>query len=132
MVWLVSPQTKSVPIFISFDIFIKTDKTQPLAQHHYTCYILEWRNHGDSEQTSKPFDFETIAIYDIKAVFDHLCHQLNITHIHAITHSGGGICLTMFLCRYRQFVPYVRSMTLVACQAFLAGERFFPALGYCC
>lgn len=98
-----------------------------LANHGFTCYILEWRNHGDSDKTTHPFDFETIAKEDIKAVFDYLCHQLNIKHIHAITHSGGGISLSIFLARNPQYISYIKSMTLVACQAFGAANHH---LGY--
>lgn len=99
-----------------------------LAKYGYACYILEWRNHGDSNKTTQPFDFETIALYDIKATFDYLCYKLDIQNIHAITHSGGGISLAIFLSRYPKFCSYVQTMTLVACQAFGASYHYLAHL----
>lgn len=89
-----------------------------LANLGYSCYILEWRGHGDSDIVTQPFDFETVALCDIKTVFDYLLNELHITRWHCITHSGGGICLTMLLSRYPQYQTNIQSMTLVACQAF--------------
>lgn len=82
-----------------------------------TCYILEWRGHNGFK-AKKPFDFETVALYDFYTAFDYLCHQLNFKNIHTITHSGGGICLSMFLIRHPQFKSHIKSMTMVACQSF--------------
>lgn len=96
-----------------------------LTNNGYTCYILEWRNHGDSDKTNQLFDFETIALYDIKATFDYLRYELGVKHIHAITHSGGGIGLAIFLSRYPNFCTYIKTMTLVACQAFGASYNYF-------
>lgn len=89
-----------------------------LANMGYRCFILEWRNHGASEKIKHDFDFETVALYDIKTAFDYLYNNLNIKQLHCITHSGGGICLTMFLIRYPHYKTHIKSMTLVACQAF--------------
>lgn len=82
-----------------------------------TCYILEWRGHN-SFKAKEPFNFETVALYDFYTAFDYLCHQLNLKKIHTITHSGGGICMSMFLIRHPRFKNYIKSMTMVACQSF--------------
>lgn len=89
-----------------------------LFENGFNCYILEWRNHGESEKISKDFNFETIALFDIKVGFEYLTKQLNIDKFHAITHSGGGICLTMFLINYPDYQKNIKSMTLFSCQAF--------------
>ena len=89
-----------------------------LAEFGYTCYIMEWRNHGDSIRTNKNFNFETIAVYDLKTVFTYLFDQLNIPTLDCITHSGGGISLTMFLIRYKIYNIRITSITMFACQAF--------------
>lgn len=39
-----------------------------------------------------------------------------------ITHSGGGICLTMFLIKNRQYIPRLNSITMFSCQAFGAAH----------
>lgn len=88
-----------------------------LKDKGFTCYILEWRGHN-GYKAKKPFDFETVALYDFYTAFDYLCHQLKLTKIHTITHSGGGICLSIFLIRYPQFKNCIKSMTMVACQSF--------------
>lgn len=91
------------------------------AKKGYVCWIMEWRNHGKSAAGKSRFDFETIALFDMKAVFSYLTQRLHIRNLHCITHSGGGICLTMFLARNPGFMTYIRSVTLFACQAFSAG-----------
>ena len=29
-----------------------------LTKHQYTCWVFEWRNHGQSKQSRNPFDWE--------------------------------------------------------------------------
>jgi predicted alpha/beta hydrolase len=90
----------------------------------YICWIMEWRNHGESSKVKKKFDFSTIAEYDIKAVFDFLFGQLKIQNIDCITHSGGGICLTIFLINFPEYIPKIKSITMFSCQAFGACHNF--------
>lgn len=123
-VWQIVPETlpNQQTVFLTHGTF--SDKricwgiAEFLANLGYDCYILEWRGHGDSEAVTQPFDFETVALCDIKTVFDYLLNELHITQWHCITHSGGGICLTMLLVHYPQYQTNIQSMTLVACQAF--------------
>lgn len=84
----------------------------------YTCWIMEWRNHGASEPTKKKFNFETIALFDFKAAFKYLFEKEKIANLSCITHSGGGICLTMFLTRNQDYISKVNNVTIFACQAF--------------
>jgi len=86
----------------------------------YNCWVMEWRNHGASQRVKSNFDFETVAHYDLKAVVEHLIHREQIKYFHAVTHSGGGICLTMLLCRNPEYQNNVMSATMFACQAFSA------------
>lgn len=90
----------------------------------YTCWVMEWRNHGKSSITKKKFDFETIAKYDVKSVFNYLFETLKINNIDCITHSGGGICLTMFLIKNQQYISKLNSITLFSCQSFGASHSF--------
>ena len=89
-----------------------------LAKLGYSCYIMEWRNHGKSLTTKKKFNFETIALYDLKAVFTYFFEDLKMTSIDCITHSGGGICLSMFLIKHKTYNSKINSITMFACQAF--------------
>lgn len=91
-----------------------------LVEQGYTCWILEWRNHGDSPFTASKFNFETIALYDFLAVFEYLFQDLNINRLDCITHSGGGLCLTMFLINYPEYQASINSMSLFCCQSFAA------------
>ena len=85
---------------------------------------MEWRNHGESAKPKTKFNFETIAQFDIKAVLTYLLEDLKINQLHCITHSGGGICLTMCLLNNEKWVPKISSMTLFSCQSFGACHTF--------
>lgn len=89
-----------------------------LARLGHTCYIMEWRGHGASSTPKDKFNFETIAFYDIAAAFAYLFDELKLDNLHALTHSGGGICLTMFLTQNQHYIDKLSSITMVACQAY--------------
>ncbi|MGP4714593.1 MULTISPECIES: alpha/beta fold hydrolase [unclassified Psychrobacter] len=89
-----------------------------LAALGHTCYIMEWRGHGHSPVPKHKYKFETIALYDYKASFDYLFDELKLDHVHTVTHSGGGLCLTMFLIQNQQYIDKVSSATIFACQGY--------------
>ncbi len=90
------------------------------VEQGYNCWAMEWRNHGASQRIKSKFDFETVAHFDLKAVVDHLIHKERIRYFHSVTHSGGGICLTMLLCKNPEYQNNIMSATMFACQAFSA------------
>nr|WP_298312540.1 alpha/beta hydrolase [uncultured Aquimarina sp.] len=94
-----------------------------LTKKGFTCWIMEWRNHGNSAKTDQKFNFETIAKFDIKSTFEFLFINQRIKRIDCLTHSGGGISLTMFLINNPSYVSKVTSITLFGVQAFGAGEK---------
>jgi poly(3-hydroxyalkanoate) synthetase len=96
-----------------------------LVENGYNCWVLEWRSHGNSPKPTSQFDFETIALNDIYSSFDYLVHKLKITNLSCITHSGGGICLTMFLLQFANFQKYVDSLVVFSCQAFSNNDSKF-------
>ncbi|EMA4544861.1 alpha/beta fold hydrolase [Acinetobacter baumannii] len=120
---------KKEAIFLSHGAF--SDKTVCmgiavyLANHGYICFILEWRGHGTSPKTDIPFNFETVALYEYKAAFHYIYHHFNIASLHCVTHSGGGLCLTMFLINYPEYLKNIQSITFIACQAFGAVNNSF-------
>ncbi|MDK4792445.1 MAG: alpha/beta fold hydrolase [Acinetobacter sp.] len=124
-----NPMVKKQAIFLSHGAF--SDKTvcmgiaDYLAREGYICFILEWRGHGTSPKTDLPFNFETVALYEYKAAFHYIHDHFNITSLHCVTHSGGGLCLTMFLINYPEYLKNIKSITLVACQAFGAINNSF-------
>lgn len=89
-----------------------------LAMLGHTCYIMEWRGHGDSPTPKDKFNFETVALYDIATTFDYLFNELKLNDLHLLTHSGGGICLTMFLTQNQHYIDKISSISMVACQAY--------------
>lgn len=95
-----------------------------LAENGYNCWILEWRNHGDSFKTSLPYNFETIAKEDIKSVFDYLIKEQKVKLFDVITHSGGGLCFTIALLHYPFYSNYINTITLFACQATKAANNW--------
>jgi len=93
-----------------------------LARNGARCWIMEWRSHGHSSVSRKPFNFETVAKFDLNATFRYLFETIKLSTIHCVTHSGGGICLTMFLIKHPDYLPKLRSITLLACQSFSAAQ----------
>ncbi len=90
-----------------------------LTQKGYTCWLLEWRNHGSSPKTkSKKYSFEDLAKEDFKTALDFLIEQQGITTFDCITHSGGGILLTLFLIHFPAYQQAIKSIVLFACQSF--------------
>ncbi|MGP9545335.1 alpha/beta fold hydrolase [Psychrobacter sp. AOP7-B1-25] len=84
--------------------------------HH--CYIMEWRGHGDSSLSKEKFNFETVATYDYEATFRYFFEELKLDNLHCVTHSGGGVGLTMFLVQNPSYINKVNSISMFACQAF--------------
>ena len=95
----------------------------------YICWIMEWRDHGKSGKVSQPFNFETVALYDLKTAFHHLLEKEKIASLHCITHSGGGICLTMYLIQNQVNIPKVKSIALFGCQVFGAATTTYKYIG---
>jgi len=94
-----------------------------LTTKGFTCWIMEWRNHGKSSKSEHKFNFETIAKYDLKSTFDFLFNIQNIKNISCLAHSGGGIILTMFLINNPSYNSKITSITLFGVQAFGAGNK---------
>lgn len=84
----------------------------------YTCWLLEWRNHGASKKVNKKFKFEAIGKYDVKAAFNHLINKEQIRNFHCAAHSGGGISITTCLIHNPKFKKHIRSISLFGVQAF--------------
>ncbi len=87
-----------------------------LAENGFTCWILEWRNHGESDQYKGKFDFETVAKEELLVALDYLLNQLNIESIDCVTHSGGGLCLTMFLIHHPAYISRINTATFFGSQ----------------
>lgn len=98
--------------------------TELLVNNGFTCWVFEWRNHGSSSKIRTPFNFETIGKEDFKLVFNYLFEQEKIEHIDCITHSGGGVCLTICLINYPAFKSKINRIVLFACQGFGAADSF--------
>lgn len=94
-----------------------------LTHKGFTCWIMEWRNHGNSSKSKKKFNFETIAKYDIKSAFDFLFNNQKLKQIDCLTHSGGGIALTLFLINNPSYNSKINSIILFGAQAFGAGTE---------
>lgn len=127
--WRVRDETAAPPagtrdVFLTHGTF--SDKriclgiAKHLAHFGYTCWVLEWRGHGSSAESATAFDFDTVAQSDIRAALAHLQQKQGVRRLHCVTHSGGGILLTMCLTRYPGLVPLVDKAVLFACQALHA------------
>lgn len=94
-----------------------------LTEKGFTCWVMEWRDHGESSQVEKKFNLETVAKYDLNASFDFLLHKMKLKSVDCLTHSGGGIALTMFLIKNPSYKAYINSITMFGVQAFGAGTK---------
>lgn len=99
-----------------------TGLVQYLLSHGYQCWVLEWRGHGESETSKEPYDMETVARYDIPAVFDFLTSK-GVKRVDCVTHSGGGLSLAIFLTESFAEHKLINSITMFACQAFGSDQR---------
>lgn len=88
------------------------------VENKFTCWVFEWRNHGESAPTKEAFDFETIGKKDFKILFNFLFIENQLKNIDCITHSGGGICLTIALINYPEYQEKIKSISMFACQSF--------------
>lgn len=88
------------------------------VENGFDCWVFEWRNHGESSKSNEKFDFESIAHEDFKIVFNFLFEKCKIEKIDCITHSGGGICLTIALIMQPHYQQKINSVSMFACQAF--------------
>lgn len=89
-----------------------------LASLGHHCYIMEWRGHGHSSVPEEKFNFETVATYDFEATFRYLFDELELDNLHCVTHSGGGVGLTMFLIQNPNYIDKINSISMFACQAY--------------
>lgn len=89
-----------------------------LARLGHHCYIMEWRGHGASSIPKEKFNFETVATYDYEATFRYLFEELKLDNLHCVTHSGGGVGLTMFLIQHPCYIDKINSASMFACQAY--------------
>ncbi len=128
--WKISPQTPlhTKHIFLTHGTFsnkkILLGITSYLVDKGFTCWIMEWRNHGNSSKTKQKFNFETIAKFDLPAVFEYLFKNEKITVLDCVTHSGGGLILSMFLIKNPTYISKIHCITFFGCQAFGAATTF--------
>ena len=93
-----------------------------LVEKNFTCWVFEWRSHGESSQVKEKINFETIGKGDFKLIFDYLFDIAKVEKVDCITHSGGGICLTIALLNYPSYQRKINSISMFACQAFGAAN----------
>ncbi len=95
-----------------------------LVKRGYTCWILEWRNHGESSIINESYNFETIGKEEITTTFDYLFKKEKLEQIDCVTHSGGGISLIIHLIEYPQNIKRINRIVLFGCQSSGAGKTF--------
>jgi len=93
-----------------------------LVNYGYTCWILEWRNHGESSRIEEPYNFEIIGKEDIRTAFEFLFLNEKIEQLDCVTHSGGGISLTINLIENPTYISKIKKMVFFACQSSGAGQ----------
>lgn len=128
--WKIKPKTgvTSKHVFLTHGTFsnkkVLLGIASYLVEKGHTCWLMEWRNHGNSSKTKQKFNFETIAKLDVPAVFNYLFEKEKIKKLDCITHSGGGIVLSMFLIKNPSYISKIDTITLFGCQVCGAATSF--------
>ncbi len=102
--------------------------TEYLVKRGYNCWILEWRNHGESSITKSDYDFEDVAKEDIDIALRYLFEEEQLRKIDCVTHSGGGLCLTLNLLEHPEYTERINRMVFFGCQAWGAADNLFRRL----
>lgn len=101
-----------------------------IAKAGFECTILEWRNHGASAASQQHFDFETIGCNEFLVAFRLLCERYPSKKINVVTHSGGGLALSVFLIRHPEYAEKVGRTVLVSCQSCYAATSLWRKTGF--
>jgi len=99
--------------------------TEYLVKRGYNCWILEWRNHGESSVTDNNFNFEDVANEDIDIALRYLFEDQRLNKIDCVTHSGGGLCITLNLLEHPEYTKRINRMVFFGCQASGAADNLF-------
>lgn len=94
-----------------------------LVHKSYTCWVLEWRNHGSSSKIQGAYNFEIIGKEEVQRAFQYLFEEIELDDIDCVTHSGGGIALSINLVNYPANKARIKKMVFFGCQAFGACEN---------
>ncbi len=94
-----------------------------LINKGYTCWVLEWRNHGHSSKIEGVYNFERIGKEDVQRAFEYLFKEINLPPIDCVTHSGGGIALSINLIEYPANKQHIKKIVFFGTQAFGACEN---------
>jgi len=97
--------------------------TEYLLSHGYTCWVLEWRCHGESAKMKDPGNFEKLGKEDLELGLRYLFDVVKIKKLDCVTHSGGGISLVINLITYPRNREKINSIVFFGCQSFAAGYK---------
>ncbi len=98
--------------------------SQYLATKGYNCWIMEWRNHGHSSPSNKKINFENIGTDDYLIVFKYLFNTLKVSNLDCVMHSGGGICLSIFLAANPKYISKFNRIVFFGSQAYGAAYNY--------
>ncbi|MGI9332603.1 MAG: alpha/beta fold hydrolase [Gammaproteobacteria bacterium] len=101
---------------------------QFFALQGYTCWILEWRQHGHSGRPRARFTLETVAEMDVPVALGHVDSHSRGNPIYWIGHSGGGLLICMYLARHPEQQKKLRGLVFAASQAWAAADTLYRKL----
>ena len=102
--------------------------TEYLVKEGYICWIMEWRNHGSSAPVKEKFNYESVALMEYPLVFNYLINELGINAVDCVLHSGGGLCLAMFLINNPKYNNNIKRTAMFGSQSFGAAHNFTNTL----
>lgn len=95
-----------------------------LISEGYTCWVLEWRNHGESSSFNSEYNFETIGKEEITIALKFLFEDQKIKNLDCIAHSGGGLSLTIHLIEFPEYLQRIKHIVFFGSQADGVGNSF--------
>lgn len=125
----VSPDTESVhikaPVLLAHGTFSNHRTCAGLARYlaskGYTCWLIDFEGHGNSQEAHPGLNFENMFLSGSKAALQYV-YEVSGENVHWVGHSGGGLAALMLLARQPDLCKQLQSLTLLGSQACEAGK----------
>lgn len=117
-----------VPVILTHGTFSNHRSCMGLAEHlagrGFSCWVFDWRGHGDSGRNDFNHSFDDVAEQDVPAILDAVRQRSGQPSAFWIGHSGGGLIASMWAARHPNLArQQLRGLVLIGSQATAAGKR---------
>ncbi|MFV3306096.1 alpha/beta fold hydrolase [Pseudomonas sp. NY15181] len=115
-----------VPVVLTHGTYSNHRSCMGLANHlaggGFSCWVFDWRGHGDSGRNDFRHSFDDVAEQDVPAILDAVRQRSGHSALFWIGHSGGGLIASMWAARNPELArEKLRGLVLLGSQATAAG-----------